>query len=323
MRQAGRYLPEYRRIRQRHDVLTICRTPRLASEVTLAPVDRLGVDAAVIFADIMLPLEGAGIAFTIQDEVGPVVAKPLRSPDQVARLRTLDAARDVPFVLEAIRRVRTRLHGKVPVIGFAGAPFTLAAYLIEGGPSRDFVETKRFMYRQPAAWKDLLERLAQSMVAYLRAQVQAGAQALQLFDSWAGVLSPADYRAFVLPQMQRLFRDLRDLDVPLIHFGTGTATLLSLMREAGGDVIGIDWRISLDEAWTRIGSDCAIQGNLDPAALLAPAPLMQRRARDVLARAGGRPGHIFNLGHGVLPHTIVSNVQRLVRLVHADGGHAT
>ena len=311
MRQAGRALPEYRAVRQRYGLLEIMRQPELCAEVTLQPVRRLGVDAAILFADIMLPLAGMGVAVELRDGVGPVVDPPLRTPADVGRLRPFEPEAAVGPLLQAVRLVRQA--SPVPLIGFAGAPFTLAAYLVEGGRSRDFLRVKAFMHREPAAWARLMEQLTDATVAYLRAQVAAGAQAVQLFDSWVGALSPADYREAVLPHVRRLIAALPP--VPLIHFGTGTAGLLELMAEAGGDVIGVDWRIPLDLAWARIGPR-GIQGNLDPAAAAGPREVMERHARAVLQAAGGRPGHIFNLGHGVLPHTPVENLQRLVDLVH-------
>lgn len=314
MRQAGRSLPEYRKIREKHDLLNICKTPELCAEVVMQPVRRLGVDAAVMFADIMLPLEGMGIDFELQDNVGPVIHQPIRQAADVQRLRPVEPEEHLGFVLDAIRLLRQQLD--VPLIGFSGAPFTLASYLIEGGASRDFAKTKSFMYREPQAWADLMERLAESMLRYLKAQIAAGAQAIQLFDSWVGCLSPADYREFVLLHTQRIFQGLRDTGVPTIHFAVGASSLLELMKEAGGDAVGVDWRISLDTAWERLGYERAIQGNLDPATLLGPWELVERRAQDVLQRAGGRPGHIFNLGHGVLPDTPVDRLCRLVALVH-------
>lgn len=314
MRQAGRYQPEYRKLRGRYSLLEICQLPELCAEVTLLPVRQLGVDAAIIFADIMLPLGPMGIKFQIQEGLGPVVETPIRRPQDVERLRPLEPEEDLPSVLEAIRLLREELQ--VPLIGFAGAPFTLASYLIEGGPSRNFLQTKAFMYREPALWGRLLERLTAAVAHFLKSQAQAGAQVLQVFDSWVGCLGPADYRAYVLPHLRRLFTGLRDLGVPLIHFGVGTGGLLELMQEAGGDVLGIDWRVRLDRAWQRLGYRTAIQGNLDPTALLGPWELVEQRALEILAQAGGRPGHIFNLGHGVLPQTAPERVRRLVELVH-------
>jgi len=313
MRQAGRALPEYRALRARHTLLDLCRTPELAAQITLLPVERLGVDAAILFADITLPLAGMGVAVDLVEGVGPVIAEPLRTAADVARLRPLVPDRDVPFVLEATRLARRACS--VPLIGFAGAPFTLASYLVDGRGTRDLVQTKRLLHSDPATWHRLMAHLTEATLAYLEAQVAAGAQAVQVFDSWVGALAPRDYAAAVLPHMQRLFAGLAGLGVPVIHFGTGTAGLLALMAQAGGDVIGVDWRIRLGEAWARIGPR-AIQGNLDPAVLLAPFPVVAAAARDVLNEAAGRPGHIFNLGHGVLPQTPPDHLARLVDLVH-------
>jgi uroporphyrinogen decarboxylase len=314
MRQAGRYQPEYRRLREKYSLLEICRSPELCAEVTLLPVRQLGVDAAILFADIMLPLGPMGIRFRLQEGLGPVVETPIRRSQDIERLRPLEPETDLPFVLKAIRLLREELE--VPLIGFAGAPFTLASYLIEGGPSRAFSQTKAFMYQESALWDRLLEKLTTAVVRFLKEQLRAGAQALQVFDSWVGCLSPVDYRAYVLPHMRRLFAELQDASVPLIHFGVGTGGLLALMQEAGGNVIGIDWRVCLDQAWQRLGYRTAIQGNLDPATLLAPWEIVEQRALETLAQAGGRPGYIFNLGHGVLPETPPDHLRRLVELVH-------
>jgi len=314
MRQAGRYQPEYRQLRERYSLLEICQSPELCAEVTLLPVRRLGVDAAILFADIMLPLGPMGVRFRLQEGLGPVVETPIRRAQDIERLRPLEPETDLPFVLKAIKLLRGEL--KVPLIGFAGAPFTLASYLIEGGPSRNFIQTKTFMHQEPALWDRLLERLTAAVVQFLKAQVRAGAQALQVFDSWVGCLGPADYRTYVLPHMRRLFAGLREVSAPIIHFGVGTGGLLELMQEAGGDVLGIDWRVRLDRAWQRLDYRMAIQGNLDPAALLGPWELMEQRALEILAQADGRPGHIFNLGHGVLPQTPPDRLRRLVELIH-------
>ena len=311
MRQAGRSLPEYRKIRESYDLFTICQNPELCTEVTLQPVRRLGVDGAVLFADIMLPVAfGLGVELQLVDGVGPVVGHPIR-----AQVRP--AADAVPFVLETIKLLRRQLDPSVALIGFSGAPFTLAGYLIEGKPSRDFLTTKAMMYAEPALWDVLMTRLSQLVLEYLLAQIEAGAQLVQVFDSWVGALSPSDYRRFVLPHMTGIFTGLQRAGAPSIHFGTGTAGILSLMREAGGDVIGVDWRVDLGEAWRAIGYDRGVQGNLDPALLLGPWPLVEDGARRVIEAAGGRPGHIFNLGHGVLPDSPVEHLQRLVEYVHA------
>jgi uroporphyrinogen decarboxylase len=316
MRQAGRYLPEYRAVREKHSMIDTIRTPELAVEATLQPLRRFELDAAIIFADILPLLMAAGIDLEYAAGEGPLIHNPVRTPADVAALRVPTAEEGVPFTLEAIRLVRRELEGKTPLIGFSGAPFTLAAYAIEGGSSRDYKRTKLFMYGQPEAWQELMGKLAQLAGDYLAAQVRAGAQAVQLFDSWAGALSPADYRSYVLPYTQRAVAIAASAGAPVIHFSTGTTGMVEVLREAGGDVIGIDWRIDLDLAWERIGHDVALQGNLDPIALLGAEPEMCERAADVLRRAGGRAGHIFNLGHGVLPETPPENVRALVDFVH-------
>jgi uroporphyrinogen decarboxylase len=313
MRQAGRSLPEYRAVRAHHGILDICRSPELAAEVTLQPVRRLGVDAAVLFSDIVVPLQAMGVAVEIRTGVGPVVAEPVRGVADVDRLRPLDPEEGVPHVLEAVRLLVADLD--VPLIGFAGAPFTLASYLIEGGPSRDHSRTKSLMLAEPATWHKLMDRLAEAVLAYLRAQVTAGARAVQLFDSWVGALAPDDYAAHVLPASERILGGLEETGAPRIHFGVGTGELLGLMARAGADVVGVDWRVPLDEARRRIGDGYAVQGNLDPAAVLAPTEVMLERAADVLRRGGGR-GHVFNLGHGVLPGTDPGALAALVDFVH-------
>jgi uroporphyrinogen decarboxylase len=313
MRQAGRSFAAYRALRERHGILELAKTPELCAEVTLMPVRDLGVDAAVMFADIMLPLEPMGVGLRIEPEVGPIIDRPIRSAADVAALRPFDAA-EMSFTLEAIGMVRREIAGTASVIGFSGAPFTLACYLIEGRPSRDFATAKAFMYREPAAWHDLMERLSTMVVAYLRAQVAAGADVVQLFDSWVGGLGPADYRRYVQPHVARILGSLAE--VPTIHFGTGSAALLELMGEAGGDVIGVDHRVALGDAWRRVGHDRAIQGNLDAARLLAGWEATREGADEVLVEAGGRRGHIFNLGHGVSPATDPALLRRLVDHVH-------
>jgi uroporphyrinogen decarboxylase len=322
MRQAGRYLPEYRALRQQHTLLTLCRTPDLAVEVTLQPVRRLGVDAAILFSDLLLPLEPMGIPFEFQAGEGPVILKPIRSASDIDALRRFEPREDLAPVLEAIRLLRKELEGGVPLIGFAGAPFTLASYAIEGGHSTAFARTKALMYGDAGAWHRLAGFLAEIVGDYLRAQVEAGVQALQLFDSWVGALDEADYREFVLPHVRTIFAALRGSGVPVIHFGTGTGHLLAAQREAGGDVIGLDWRLPLDEGWRRVGEGVAVQGNLDPTLLLGPRPRLIERVDDVLRRAAGRPGHVFNLGHGVLPATPVENVLALVERVHEQTARA-
>ncbi len=316
MRQAGRYLPEYREIRSRHGFLEMCKTPELAAEVTLQPVRRFDLDAAILFADILLPLEGMGIGLEFAKNEGPVIHNPVRSAGDVAQLRVIEPERDVPYVLEAVRAVRRELASRVPLIGFSGAPFTLASYLVEGGGSRDYALCKRAMWEDPLAWHELMHKLAVVVERYLKAQVAAGAQAVQVFDSWVGALAPEDYREFVLPHSRYVMESLRGQGVPVIHFANNASTLLELVREAGGDVFGVDWRIDLDEAWRRIGHGVAIQGNLDPAALLAPPEVIEQKARGILERAAGRPGHIFNLGHGILKETPVEHVAALVDSVH-------
>ena len=316
MRQAGRYMPEYRKLREQHSILNLCHTPELAAQVTLQPVTRLGVDAAILFADILLPFEPLGLGLSFAAGEGPHIAKPIGRQADVEQLPTVDPERDLGYVLESVRLARAALPAEVPLIGFAGAPFTLASYAIEGGSTRTFTRTKTLMYQAPETWHLLLSKLAELVGRYLAAQARAGAQALQLFDSWVGCLSPQDYRTYVQPHSRRALALAAEAGVPVIHFGTGTAPFLEDFAAAGGDVIGVDWRIPLDDAWSRIGDARAVQGNLDPAALLAPAPERDRQVRDVLARAGGRPGHVFNLGHGVLPETDVDAVRAVVDLVH-------
>ena len=315
MRQAGRSFAAYRKLRERYGILELAKTPDLCAEVTLMPVRELGVDAAVMFADIVLPLEPMGVGLRIEPEVGPIIDRPIRSAADVAALRPFDSA-EVSFTLDAIRLVRHELDGRAGVIGFSGAPFTLACYLIEGRPSRDFATAKAIMYREPAAWHDLMERLSSMVIAYLRAQVEAGADVVQVFDSWVGGLGPADYATFVQPHVKRIFDAL--VDVPTIHFGTGTSALLELMADAGGDIIGVDHRVSLVDAWRRIGFDRGIQGNLDAARVVAGWEATDAGARAVLAEADGHVGHVFNLGHGVMPQTDTGLLRRLVELVHEE-----
>lgn len=317
MRQAGRALPAYRAIREQHDFHEVVETPELATEVTLQPVRRYGVDAAILFSDIVTPLEALGVGVEIRSGVGPVVDRPFRRPADLERLRPLEPEEDVPHVLETIRLLVRELD--VPLIGFAGGPFTLASYLVEGGPSKHHARTKALMLTDEATWGRLLDQLAEVVLALLRAQVRAGASAVQLFDSWAGTLAPDDYRRFVLPHSARILAGLADLDVPRIHFGVTTGELLGLMAEAGADVVGVDWRVPLDVARERIPSEVATQGNLDPAACLGPWEGVVTRARDVLRRAGGRGDHVFNLGHGVLPATDPGVLADLVDLVHDEG----
>ena len=316
MRQAGRVLPEYRAVRETLSLVEITQRPDVCAEVTLQPVRRFGVDAAILFADIMHPLIGAGVALDIVDGIGPVIHQPVRGAAEIEKLRPLAPAIDLPYVFEAIGILKRELAEHTPLIGFAGAPYTLAAYLIEGKGTRDFAKTKAFMYGEPALWHQLMERLTGMVVAYMRAQAAAGVDALQLFDSWVGSLSPRDYVEFVQPYSRQIFTELATLDIPLIHFGVNTATLLPELATDGASVIGIDWRIGLDDAWRLVGHENAVQGNLDPCVLLAPDNVIDREVRDVLRRAGGRPGHIFNLGHGLLPQTRLEAVCRVIETVH-------
>jgi uroporphyrinogen decarboxylase len=316
MRQAGRYMAEYRAIRAHHSLLEICARPDLATEITLQPVRQLGVDAAILFADILLPLVPMGLTLDFVAGEGPLIGNPVRHAADVAALRLVDPETDLGAVLETVRRVRLELPAAVPLIGFAGAPFTVATYMVEGGPSRHIVESKRMMYEAPQLWHQLLDRLTRTLGDYLAAQIRNGAQAVQLFDSWAGLLSEADYRTYVLPHSRKLFERLSGLGVPTIHFAVGADHLLEALSEAGGDVVGIDWRTPLDAGWRRVGTDRAIQGNLDPVALFAPLPELRRRVDDILDRAAGRAGHIFNLGHGILPETSVDHVRAVVDFVH-------
>jgi uroporphyrinogen decarboxylase len=318
MRQAGRYMREYRMLRRHRPFLDLCRDPDLVAQVTVYAVERLGVDAAIIFADLLLPVPALGLGLAYVRGEGPSIEPPLRTGEDVDRLREPEVEADLGYVFEAIRRTRRALPPGVPLIGFAGAPFTLASYLIEGGGSAHFAQTKAFFCRDPGAWHALMERLTRVTAAYLDGQIAAGAQAVQVFDSWVGCLGPEDYREFVLPHSRRLIRSLTP-GAPVIHFGTQTAALLPLLAQAGGDVLGLDWRVDLVEAWDRTGVR-AVQGNLDPAALFAPRAEVRRRALRLLERVGGRPGHIFNLGHGILPHTPLDSVLALVDAVHEWGG---
>jgi uroporphyrinogen decarboxylase len=314
MRQAGRYMAEYRAVREKTTFLELCKNPQLCAEVMIAAVNRLQVDAAIIFSDLLPILEPMGMDLEFAHGEGPVIHNPIRSPQEVDRLMELESVESLDFVMETVRLTRAGLPESIPVIGFAGAPFTLASYAIEGGGSRNFLHTKTLMYRDAGAWNALLARLARSIGRYLLAQIDSGAQAVQVFDSWVGCLGPDDYRRFVLPHLQTVFEMLPP-SVPVIHFGTGNPSLLPLQAEAGGTVIGVDWRIRLDDAWKQIGYDRAVQGNLDPAVLLADHNEIRRRTKEVLNQAGGRPGHIFNLGHGILPQTPVENAIALVEAV--------
>ena len=317
MRQAGRSLPEYRSLRGSGSILDAIREPDLAAEITLQPVRRYGVAAAILFSDIVVPAAAIGLGIDVEPGVGPVVAQPIEREADLARLRALEPEDDMPYVVETVRTLVGELD--VPLIGFAGAPFTVASYLVEGGPSRNHTKTKALMHDEPVVWGRLLDHLADLAIAALRAQVAAGASAIQVFDSWAGALSVADYRRSVLPASRRVFDGLADLGVPRIHFGVGTGELLGLFAEVGAEVVGVDWRVPLDVAWERIGTDRAIQGNLDPAVCLAGWDSVAGEARRVLGEAGGRPGHVFNLGHGVLPDTDPSILERVVDLVHEEG----
>jgi uroporphyrinogen decarboxylase len=317
MRQAGRYMSDYRALRKRYSLLEICRHPDLAVAVTLQPVDVIEVDAAILFSDLLIPFLPLGLDFEFVKGEGPAIHYPIRSASDVGRLRTFEPRQDLGYVLETIRLLRRELRGRVPLIGFGGAPFTLAAYAIEGGPSTNYIQTKQFMYGEPEAWHRLCSKFADLIVDYMRAQVEAGAQAIQIFDSWAGALGRADYREYVLPHSRSIFERLRETAVPLIHFGVGATAILEDMAEAGGDVIALDWRQPLDEAWARV-PDRAVQGNLDPVTLLGPRSHMLARTDDVLRRAAGRAGHIFNLGHGILPPTPLEHVQELARYVHQE-----
>ncbi len=315
MRQAGRYMVEYRRLREKHSILELCKTPDLAAQVTLQPIDRFALDAAIIFADILLPLEPMGLSLEFAEGEGPIIHNPVRDRAAVDRLKVIDDT-ELQYVMDAISLTRKMLAGRVPLIGFAGAPFTLASYAIEGGSSRNYIHTKQMMYREPETWHRLMDKFARVITGYLRRQIRAGAQAVQLFDSWVGCLSAGDYAEYVVPHVQLIFEGLKHEGVPLIHFGTGTTAILKAMRQAGGDVIGIDWRIPIDEAWAMVGYDRAVQGNLDPVTLFGPISEIERRVTDILQRAAGRPGHIFNLGHGILPNTPVENVAATIDLVH-------
>lgn len=314
MRQAGRYMAEYRALRRSHSILDVCKTPRLAAEVTQQPVEALDVDAAIVFADLLLPVEPMGLRLEFVKGEGPRIDPPVRSAADVRRLETGRAA-DLGYVGESISLVRKHLAGRLPVIGFVGAPFTLASYMIEGGPSRHYARTKGMMWAAPAAWQDLMERIVEVLAPYAASQVAGGAAAIQVFDSWAGALSPLDYGRFALPYSRDLITRIQAQGVPVIHFGTGNGAFLELFRRAGGDVLGLDWRVEIGSAWDRVGHDIAVQGNLDPIALLAPLPELRARVQAVLDGAAGRPGHIFNLGHGIVPQTPVEHVRAAVQMV--------
>ena len=328
MRQAGRYLPEYRAIREKLSFMEMCRRPEVAAEVTLQPLRRFELDAAIVFADILLPLAGMGIGFHFAEDSGPakggpVIDKPVRTAANLTGVGVIDPRRDVPYVLETVRQVRAEIDAKIPLIGFAGAPFTLASYVVEGGHSKNYAHIKRLMYAEPETYARLMDLLTDVVVSYLLAQIEAGAQAVQLFDSWVGWLSPYDYERLALPYLQRAVAEVRKRTaagdagvVPIIYFANGAGAMLPQVRQVGADVYGVDWRVYLDKAWDELGHDVAVQGNLDPATLLGPPAAMEERAADVLRRAGGRPGHIFNLGHGILPETNPDNLKHLVDAVH-------
>jgi len=315
MRQAGRYMQEYREVRARTSFLELCKTPSLAAEVTVTAAERLGVDAAIIFADILLIIEPMGLQLEFNQGEGPVIHNPVRSAADVNLLHEIENVEALDFVFDAIKETRKSLRGNLPLIGFAGAPFTLASYIVEGGASKNYVQTKSLMYNDSGAWHAMLSLISRGLRKYLNAQIEAGAQAVQLFDSWVGALGPDDYREFVLPYTRNVIAGITP-GVPVIHFGTGTAGLLELMREAGGDVIGLDWRVRLDDGWGRVGHDRSVMGNLDPVALFAGKEHLRAQTKAILDQAGGRPGHIFNLGHGILPETSVENVIALVEAVH-------
>ncbi|MBV9545383.1 MAG: uroporphyrinogen decarboxylase [Chloroflexi bacterium] len=323
MRQAGRSLAEYRALREKYPILTLAKTPELCTRITLMPVHELGVDGAVLFADIMLPLEGMGVSLEIQPDLGPVIHSPIRQLADVQRLRPLEPEEHVPFVMQTIRNLRQELaDGRAAVIGFCGAPFTLACYLIEGRPSREYALAKALMLREPQTWAALMDRLTEGMIVYLKAQIAAGADVIQVFDSWVGALSPDDYARSVLPWMRRIFEALGASGAPTIAFSTGTASLLELIASAGSDLVSLDWRVRLDEGWRRVGHDRGIQGNLDPVRPLAGWEVTQAGARDILEQAAGRPGHIFNLGNGVMPDTDPALLKRLVDFVHLETARA-
>ena len=314
LRQAGRYMAEYREVRKHHSLVDICKRPELAAEVTITAAEKLGVDAAIIFADLLLPLEPMGLDFEFVAGDGPVVHQPLRSPESIDRLRT-DRASELEYVAAGIEKVAGHFGDSKGMIGFCGAPFTLASYMIEGGSSRNYIHTKQMIYAEPGAWKRLTEKLFTVLVAYCRQQVDAGADVIQIFDSWVGSLGVEDYRDYVLPVTKRLVRAVQEMGVPVIYFGVETASLLPAMHETGADVIGLDWRTPLDEGWQAMGYGCAVQGNLDPITLFAPLPILETRVRQVLEQAAGRAGHIFNLGHGIVPGTPVEHVQAVVKMV--------
>jgi uroporphyrinogen decarboxylase len=315
MRQAGRYMKEYRTLRKKYSFLEMCKNPELAAKVTLQPIEKFKIDAAIIFSDILIPLEPMGVEFEFAKGEGPVFHHPLRERKDVDRLRLIEPEEEIPFLMKAIRIVRKELEGKVPLIGFCGAPFTLASYIIEGGHSKNYVLTKGMMYQDRSTWNALMEKLSEVLIRYLNAQIRSGVQAVQIFDSWVGCLTPGDYEEYVLPYSKKVAEGV-DKSVPLIHFATSNATLLELMKRAGGNVIGVDWRVNIGEAWARLGYDVAIQGNLDPVILYGPVELIEKNVKKILESVGDRPGHIFNLGHGILPTTPPDHVAALIDAVH-------
>jgi uroporphyrinogen decarboxylase len=315
MRQAGRYMKEYRTLRKKFSFLEMCKNPELSAKVTLFPIEKLKLDAAIIFSDILLPLEPMGVELEFTRNEGPVLRNPIREIRQIDGLQIIEPEEDLPFLMEAIRIVRKELEGRIPLIGFSGAPFTLASYIIEGGHSTNYVLTKGLMYKDRSAWDRLMEKISEVLVRHLTAQIRSGVQALQLFDSWVGCLSPNDYEEYVFPYSKKVIEGVGK-SVPMVHFATSSSALLERMKLAGGDVIGVDWRVNLGEAWTRLGYDVAIQGNLDPVILLGRPDLIEKEVKRILSEAGGHPGHIFNLGHGILPNTPVENVAFLIETVH-------
>ena len=315
MRQAGRYMKEYRALRKKYSFLEMCKNPELAAQVTLQPIEKFKLDAAIIFSDILVPLEPMGVEFEFGKEGGPVFHHPLRQIEDIEKLRMIEPEEELPFLMKAIQIVRKELEGKIPLIGFSGAPFTLASYIIEGGHSKNYILTKSLMYQDRPTWDALMEKISEVLIRYLNAQIRSGVQALQLFDSWVGCLSPGDYEKYILPYSQKVIKGVSK-KVPLIHFATSSTALLDLMRQAGGDVIGVDWRINISEAWARLGYDVAIQGNLDPVVLCGPLDLIEKEVKRILDSVAGRPGHIFNLGHGILPNTPVDHVAFLVETAH-------
>jgi len=315
MRQAGRYMPEYRKIREKHTLLEIVKQPELAAEVTLQPIKAFGMDAAILFADILLPLQPMGVDFEFIPGKGPVIQNPVRTAEDVVALKPVEVEASLGHVMEAIRLLRGELV-EIPLIGFCGAPFTVASYMIEGGPSKDYKTAKLMMYNEPEVWHAFMDKLTNVLVDYLTAQIRAGAQVVQLFDSWVGALNPHDYETFALPYSKKVLDAAHATGVPVIHFGVGATNLLPLMKKAGGDVLGLDWRIPLDKGWEIVGHDCGVQGNLDPITLFSSQSLLEERVKDILRRADGRPGHIFNLGHGILQHTPNENVKAVVEMVH-------